>query len=126
MTRNNALILAALYEVRGQDKGTASRKTDRTALPQVAVAYQAGHKVNMQSIMQHKFMLVSNPTGRIWDLFPVANYNRCNFSIKYPHKEQVCFATTFATANSDKLFDKAFGANCFSRNSTFKRLTDNN
>lgn len=65
MTRNNALILAALYEVRGQDKGTASRKTAGPALPQVAVAYQAGHKVNMQSIMQHKFMLVSNPTGRV-------------------------------------------------------------
>lgn len=62
ITRNNALILATLYEVGGQDKGTASRKADRTALLQVAVAYQAGHEVNMQSIMQHEFMLVSNPT----------------------------------------------------------------
>lgn len=65
MTRKNAVILAALYEVRGQDKGTASRKTDRTALPQVAVAYQAGHKVNVQTIMQDKFLPVSNPTGRV-------------------------------------------------------------
>lgn len=63
MIRNNALILATLYEVRGQDKGTASRKADRTALPRVAVAYQAGHKGNMQNRMQHKFMLVSDPTG---------------------------------------------------------------
>lgn len=63
MNRNNALILATLYGVRGQDKGTASRKADRTALPQVAVACQAGHKVNMQSIMHHKFMLVRDPTG---------------------------------------------------------------
>lgn len=66
MTRNNALILATLYEVRGQDKGTASWAADRTALPQVAVAYQAGHKVTMQSIMQHKFMLVSNLTRWIY------------------------------------------------------------
>lgn len=75
-----------LYEVRGQDKGTASRKADRTALPQVAVAYQAGHKVNVQNIMQHKFMLVSNPTGG-FVISPAANYDRCNLSSEYPHKE---------------------------------------
>lgn len=51
MPRNNALILATLYEVRGQDKGTASQKANRTALPQVAVAYQTGHKVNVQSTL---------------------------------------------------------------------------
>lgn len=126
MTRKNALILAALYEVRGQDKDTASWKTARIALPQVAVAYQAGHKVNMQNIMQHKFMLVSNPTGRVCDLFTVVDSDICHFSSNYPHKEQVCLAATFATANADKLFDRAFGANCFKRNSTFKRLTDKN
>lgn len=119
MTRNNALILAALYEVRGQDKGTASQKADRTALPQVAVAYQAGHKVNMQSIMQHKFMPVSDLTGWVRDLFPVANCDRCNLSSKYPHKEQRCLPSTLATAEVDKPFDEAFEVNCLSRKSTF-------
>ena len=118
MTRNNTLILATLYEVRGQDKGTASRKADRTALPQVAVAYQAGHEVNMQSIMQHKFTLVRDPTGWVWDIFPVTNCDRCNLSSEYLHKEQLCLATTFATAEVDKPFDKAFEVNCLGRKNT--------